>query len=113
MRFLSRVLLVLALAASGAVQAQDLASLIADEINVDPSGRVTASGNVEVFFDGTRLTASEVSYDRSGDQLTITGPIRVTDKDGTLFLADQAEMDRDLTNGVLTSARMVLNSLGT
>ena len=109
MRFLSRVLLVLALAASGAVQAQDLASLIADEINVDPSGRVTASGNVEVFFDGTRLTASEVSYDRSGDQLTITGPIRVTDKDGTLFLADQAEMDRDLTNGVLTSARMVLD----
>lgn len=91
------------------VQAQDLASLIADRIQVDPAGRVTASGNVEVFFEGTRLTASEVSYDQSGDRLTIKGPIRITDADGTVLLADQAELDRDLRDGVLISARMVLN----
>ena len=37
------------------------------------------------------------------------GASATTDSDGTLFLADQAELDRDLQNGVLISARMVLN----
>lgn len=106
-RFLSILLTLLALASQAT--AQELATLVADNISVDPSGRVTATGNVEVFYDGTRLTAGSVSYDRTGDRLTITGPIRVTDDNGTLFLADAAELDRDLRNGVLVSARMVLD----
>ncbi len=89
--------------------ARDLASLIADSITVDPAGRVTATGNVEVFYQGTRLNAARVSYDRTGDQLTITGPIRITDADGTVLLADEAQLDRDLRNGVLVSARLVLD----
>ena len=93
----------------GRGMAQDLASLVADTIQVDPAGRVTASGNVEVFYQGARLNAETVSYDRNSDQLTITGPIRITDPDGTILLADQAAMDRDLRNGVLISARMVLD----
>lgn len=109
MRVLRFVLVVLALAFGSASHGQNAASLIADSIFVDPQGRVTATGNVEIFFDGTRITASEVSYDRTGDRLTIKGPIRVTDDQGALFLADAAEMDRNLRDGVLTSARMVLD----
>ncbi|MEO0866324.1 MAG: LPS-assembly protein LptD, partial [Pseudomonadota bacterium] len=90
-------------------RAQDLAALIADSIAVDPAGRVTASGNVQVFFQGTELNARSVSYSRTGDRLTITGPIRLTDADGTVLLADQAELSRDLREGVLVSARMVLD----
>ena len=90
-------------------EAQDLASLVADSITVDPSGRVTATGNVEVYYQGTRLNASRVTYSRTGDRLTITGPIRITDKDGTILLADEAALDRDLRNGVLVSARLVLD----
>lgn len=89
--------------------AQDVASLIADNIAVDPTGRVLATGNVEVFFQGTRLTADSVSYTRTGDQLTISGPIRLTDADGTVLLADEAQLDRDLRDGVLISARLVLD----
>ena len=89
--------------------AQDLASLVADRITVDPSGRVTATGNVEVFYQGTRLTASEISYSREGDRLSIVGPIRVVEADGTILMADAAELDRDLSDGVLQSARIVLN----
>lgn len=88
---------------------QDLASLVADRITVDPRGRVTASGNVEVFFEGTRLTAEAVTYTRDGDTLTIEGPIRVVEPDGTVFIADAAELDRDLSDGVLQSARLVLD----
>ncbi len=103
------ILVCLVLGTAQGAKGQELASLIADNVFVDPAGRVTASGNVEVFYEGTRLNASEVSYDRTGDRLTITGPIRVTDADGTVFLADQAELDRDLRNGVMVSARMVLD----
>lgn len=88
---------------------QGLASLIADSIAVDPSGRVVASGNVEVFYQGTRLQADSVSYARTSDQLTITGPIRLTDADGTILLANEAELNRDLREGVLISARLVLD----
>ena len=108
-QFIFLVSLLTALAIASMAQAQGLASLIADNINVDPQGRVTATGNVEVFFDGTRLNAESVSYTRDGDTLTITGPIRVTDASGTIFLADQAELDRDLQDGVLISARLVLD----
>lgn len=89
--------------------AQDLASLIADRISVDPSGRVTATGNVEVFYKGTRLTARSISYTSNGDRLVIEGPIRVTEPDGTVLIAEMAELDRDLSDGVLRSARMVLD----
>ncbi|NNE79269.1 MAG: LPS-assembly protein LptD [Silicimonas sp.] len=101
-------LVVLSLTTAG-LRAQELASLIADAITVDPEGRVTATGNVQVFFEGTVMTAQAVSYDQYGNQLTITGPIQVTDNDGTTFFADQAQLDRDLRDGVLTSARMVLD----
>ena len=62
---MSRLCLAIALVLGllGTAQAQTLASLIADSIQVDPAGRVTATGNVEVFYDGTRLRAREVSYD--------------------------------------------------
>lgn len=106
--FLAILLLLLSFGPRHAV-AQDLASLIADSITVDPGGEVTASGNVEVFYQGARLNAERVTYARSGDRLTITGPIRITDADGTILLADEAELSRDLRNGVLVSARLVLD----
>lgn len=89
--------------------AQDMASLVADRISVDPSGRLIATGNVEVFYQGTRISAQSVSYTRDGDILTIEGPIRVVEPGGTVLTASFAELDRDLSDGVLRSARMVLD----
>ena len=94
---------------SMAAFAQDGATLLADRILVDPSGQITASGEVVVFYQGTELRAARVTYDRKSEVLTIDGPIRVTDADGTVILADQAQLNRDLTQGVLTSARLVLD----
>ena len=84
------------------------ATLIADSVTVDPSGTLSASGNVEVFFDGTRLTATSVSYDQTTDQLRIEGPIVLTEPGGTILLADAAALSSDLREGILISARLVL-----
>ena len=89
--------------------AQDRATLIADSVAVTSDNTLFASGHVEVFFQGQRMTASSISYDQTADRLTITGPIRIEDGTGNVFLAEQADLSADLSEGVLTSARLVLN----
>ena len=92
-----------------AAQAQERATLIADNVVVQSGSILVASGNVEVFYKGQHLLATAITYDRAGNRLSITGPIRIDDGKGSLFLADQAELKADLTEGILTSARIVLN----
>lgn len=86
------------------------ATLIADRVLTNPEGQLRAEGAVEVFYQGNRIQANAVVYDRDGDRLTIEGPIRLTDPDGEiLILADQAQLERTLSDGILSSARVVLN----
>jgi len=112
-RFAARLalfcVLAFALPVLRAAAAEDLASLVADNILIDPAGRITASGHVEVTYRGTRLTAARITYTRSSDLLRIDGPIRVNEPNGSVFLASEAELDRSLRNGVLRSARLVLD----
>ena len=108
-RFLLCLLILGLLGAPNWGRAQDLASLIADRIEVDPAGRIVAEGNVSVFYAGRTLEAGRISYTRTGDLLEIGGPIIVRESDGTVFSADAATLDRSLANGVMTSARLVLD----
>ncbi|MCV2870831.1 LPS assembly protein LptD [Defluviimonas sp. WL0050] len=91
------------------LRAQDQATLIADRVFLAGDETLTAEGAVEVLYRGARLTAERITFDSRTDQLTIVGPIRLTDVNGTVVLADAAELSRDMTEGVLTSARMVLD----
>ncbi len=88
--------------------AQDRATLLADSLAIVGGNRLIATGNVEVLFQGQHLTASRLIYDAGADSLIIDGPIRVADGKGNVFLAEQAQLSGDLTEGVLTSARLVL-----
>ena len=89
--------------------AQDRATLVADSVTVTSAETLIASGQVEVYFRGQRLTASQIEYDQSANRLLISGPIRIEDGNGNVFLAEQADLSADLTEGLLTSARLVLN----
>ena len=89
--------------------AQGPATLVADSVTVTSTETLIASGHVEVYFPGQRLTASKIEYDRTDDRLTISGPIRIDDGNGNVFLAEQASLSADLTEGLLWSARLVLN----
>lgn len=110
--------LMLALSApvvAGPAQAQTFtpepsATILADHVAVSGNNVLTASGQVEMFYEGRRLTARGLRYDQSTGQVTLSGPIRLTEpgEEGSVILADQAELSRDLQNGILTGARLVL-----
>ncbi len=91
------------------VWAQGAATLIADSVRLNGQDQLIANGNVEVMFDGSRLTASEILYDRNSDTLQITGPIFILANDGTILTADRATLDPRLENGILQGARIVLD----
>jgi LPS-assembly protein len=107
--FLALVLAVL-LALTQPGLAQDQATLVSDSLEITGDTRLIADGNVEVFFKGRRLKASRIVYDQATGRLEITGPIVLTEETGNvLILASQAEIAADLSEGILTSARLVLN----
>lgn len=108
----ARLLALLALCLTLALpaRAQEQATLISDSLQITGDSRLIADGNVEVFFQGRRLKASRIVYDQATDRLEISGPIVLTEDSGNvLILASQAELQADLTEGILTSARLVLN----
>lgn len=109
-----RILLVLTLllvpALPRGLAAQDSATLIADHLEIAGDQQLIAQGSVEVFHQGRRLTASRIIYDQRTDRLRIEGPIRLTDAGGrTVIIAAQADLAADLTEGILQSARLVLD----
>lgn len=101
--------LILLLLAPGLARAQALATLVADRIEVSAQGRLVAQGNVEVFHDGTRLSAAAIVYDPDTDLLTIEGPIYIVTPQGDVLAATRAELDPRLENGILRGARLVLD----
>jgi len=92
-----------------AQEAGEITALVADLVRIDGADRLIAEGNVEIFTRGRRLRASRIVYDRTTDRVLIDGPIELRDADGTVVLADAAELDTDLTEGILQGARVVLN----
>ena len=98
-----------ALPVASQVLAQDMATLVADRVSIAADTTLVAEGHVEVWWRGTRLRASAIRYDRATGRLQITGPITITDGDNLILLADSADLSADLQQGILRSARMVLN----
>ena len=88
--------------------AQDQVRLIADSLQITDTETLVAQGHVQVFYQGRTLSAQSVVYDQTTDRLLIEGPIVLSDGSANKVLASQADMSADLTQGILTSARMVL-----
>nr|WP_245510754.1 LPS assembly protein LptD [Antarcticimicrobium sediminis] len=85
------------------------AMLVADRVFISRDRTLVAEGNVEAFQGDTRLRAQRITFDRGSGKLSIEGPIRIDQGDTITVLADAAEMDRDLSNGLLRGARMVFD----
>ncbi len=104
-----RILAFLLLFVPGMSFAQGAATLIADTVTLNGRDQLIASGNIEVLYQGTRLTASRIIYDQPTDRLIIDGPIFIQTDDGTILTADRADLDPTLENGMLQGARLVLD----
>ncbi|MEM8697921.1 MAG: LptA/OstA family protein, partial [Pseudomonadota bacterium] len=109
-----------ALAASLAA-AQDLAeidpdqpvTLLADEMTYDSrTGRLTASGNVEVYFGTRTLTADTITYDDTTRRISAAGEIVLRDPSGATVYASVAELDAELTDGLIRGAQSVIGDQG-
>lgn len=85
------------------------AVLVADQVFLTRDRTLVAQGNVEAFQGETRLRARTISYNQATGALTIEGPIVISEGEDTLILADAAELDPDLQNGLLRGARLILN----
>lgn len=105
MRFLVLLLLWLPVG----LHAQSAATLVADEVSIQDRNLLIAQGNIEVYYDGTRLSARRIVFDQQRDRLTIDGPIFIQGPDGQILTADRALLDPQLENGILQGARLVLN----
>lgn len=104
-----RLLLALALLLAAPAAAQDGAVLVANAVRVEGLDRLVADGDVEVLYGTSRLRARRIEYSQSTGRLMIQGPITLVDGDKVIIMADAAELDEDLRNGILTSARVVLD----
>lgn len=91
------------------LHAQGVATLVADQVSVEGEDRLIAEGNIEVFYDTTRLSARRIVYDRATDRLLIEGPIFLKAANGDIVTAERATLDPQLENGILRGARLVLD----
>ncbi len=105
----ARLLTLALLLAPLAAAAEGLATLVADRVLLLSRSVLVAEGNVEAFYQGTRLRARRITYDRGADRLTIEGPIVLTRGEDVLVLAEAAELSPDLADGLMRSARVVLD----
>lgn len=96
--------------AYSATEVDQAATLLADRIVLTGTNALIAEGSVEVYWHEHRLSARKLSYDQTTDKLTIEGPIRLVEpgQTGSVILADSAELSRDLQNGIMIGARMVI-----
>ncbi|MFC4668277.1 LPS-assembly protein LptD [Seohaeicola nanhaiensis] len=116
MNLIARLLVIMALALPFDVEAQESgaddkgpAVLVADRVFITSDRVLVAEGNVEAFQGDIRLRADKITFDRTEGKLTVQGPIRIDQGGSMVVLADFAELDEGLQNGLLTGARMVLD----
>ncbi|MBV1868507.1 MAG: LPS assembly protein LptD [Marinosulfonomonas sp.] len=100
---------ILALFALTSMATSQVATLLADQVDVSNDATITASGNIEVIYGNSRLKAQRIAYSRKDGSLIIEGPITLSDGSKTVILASSAELSADMRNGILRGARMVLD----
>ncbi len=95
----------------GPAEAQESlpATLIADSVSYDrETRRLTASGDVEVLYQGRVLRARQIVYDEAAGQIQAMGPITLSDPERGVMLADSAALTPDIQDGLIRSAQIMI-----
>jgi LPS-assembly protein len=70
------------------------------------NSRVSAVGNVQMFFNGTTVEADKVIYDQKTKRLHAEGNVRMTDADGKITYANLMDLSDDYRDGFVDSLRV-------
>ncbi|MEM6303119.1 MAG: LPS assembly protein LptD [Pseudomonadota bacterium] len=101
-------LLLLSLPAQAQDSTERPAVLVADQVFITRDRTLVAQGNVEAFQGETRLRARAIRYNQQSGSLEIDGPIVLQEGEDQVVLANAAQLSRDLRNGLLRGARVIL-----
>ncbi|MCF3973128.1 LPS-assembly protein LptD [Paracoccus salsus] len=99
---------------AAAGEATDSATVLADSMVLQGDRTLIAAGGVVVWYQGARLVASRLIVDGASGDLTIEGPIHLSrpgaaDPDAeAVLIADSAQLDRRLQDGIIRGARLVI-----
>jgi LPS-assembly protein len=76
----------------------------ATEVDYDyNNSRVSAVGNVQLFYNGTSVEADKVIYDQKTKRLHAEGNVRMTDVDGKITYANLLDLSDDYRDGFVDS----------
>ena len=79
----------------------------ANEVDYDyNNSRVSAVGNVQLYYNGTSVEADKVIYDQKTKRLHAEGNIRMTDVDGKITYANVLDLSDDYRDGFVDSLRV-------
>ena len=70
------------------------------------NSRVSAVGNVQMFYNGTTVEADKVIYDQKTKRLHAEGNIRMTDAEGKITYANIMDLSDDYRDGFVDSLRV-------
>lgn len=67
------------------------------------TSRVSARGNVQIYYDGRTIEADVVTYDQRSGRVRATGNVRITEPSGNIAHGQDMEFDQQFTNGFIRS----------
>ena len=88
-------------------RSQDQMLIRAEEVNYDYTNeRVSAVGNVQLYFGNSTLEANRVIYDQKTKRLHAEGNVRLTQPDGTVTYGEIMDLSDDYRDGFVDSLRL-------
>ncbi len=83
--------------------------LQADAVTYDSKARlVTATGNVEITTEQSRLLADRLTYEEETGTVTATGNVSLVDSRGAVAFADSVRLTGDLRDGAIENLDLVI-----
>jgi LPS-assembly protein len=89
--------------------AASMGQMLVQAVEVDydyNNSRVSAVGNVQMFYNGTTVEADKVIYDQKTKRLHAEGNVRMTDADGKITYANLMDLSDDYRDGFVDSLRV-------
>ncbi|MGH6791284.1 MAG: LPS-assembly protein LptD [Methyloceanibacter sp.] len=82
--------------------------LQADEMIYDnENAKITAKGNVEIYYGNYTLLADRVVYSRATNTLRAEGNVRIKDPDGAVITSEQITLTDDFRDGFVDALKLV------